>query len=276
MLTVLAELNLSIAARAYWVGLKALDLGADADDAMLSQGKTEAARREMRLALTAIERLVAEMGLEWQPIPADRQLRTQVGLLRDALHYASPKALRGFGDLKPATADYLTAWRLSVSMVIETLAEAVEGAEVALREPWTPDIGGLDANALNRHQRPALNGFANAFAAELLLVEAQGLAARPPTHPTIASPYTDPDLARILAITRALGAHLDRLASAFALSVPRRATAATIVQRSMHHARDCLNQLSDEASALGNARASVFAGLSVSAGLNLMLALNLT
>jgi hypothetical protein len=103
----------------------------------------------MRLALTAIERLVAEMGLEWQPIPADRQLRTQVGLLRDALHHASPEALRGFGDLKPATADYLSIWTQSVTMAIETLAEAVEGtvAEVGLRESWTPDIGGLDANS---------------------------------------------------------------------------------------------------------------------------------
>jgi hypothetical protein len=150
VLSALAELNLSITARAYWVGLNALDLEAGASDAPPSRPKTETARREMRLALTAIERLVAEMGLEWQPIPADRQLRTQVGLLRDALHHASPKALQGFGNLKPATADCLSIWTQSVTMAIETLTEAVEGtvAAVALRESWTPDIGGLDANAL--------------------------------------------------------------------------------------------------------------------------------
>ena len=278
MLAALTALNLSIAARAYWIGLQALDLGPAAANAPAFQSKTETARREMRLALTAIERLVAEMGLEWQPIPADRQLRTQVGLLRDALHHASPEALRGFGDLKPATADYLSIWTQSVTMAIETLAEAVEGtvAEVALRESWTPDIGGLDANALNRCQRPALHGFASAFAAELLLAEAQGQAALPPGHPTISSPYDGQEMARILAVACTLEAWLGALTSAFTLSVPRCASTATIVHRSMHDALECLRQLSSAASVLGDTRASALAGLSVTTSHNLMLALNLT
>lgn len=39
MSAALTALNLSIAARAYWVGLKALDLGVDAADAPLSGRK---------------------------------------------------------------------------------------------------------------------------------------------------------------------------------------------------------------------------------------------
>lgn len=277
-MTALAELNLSIAARAYWVGLKALDLGVDAADAPIAGRKVEIARQEMKLALAAIERLVMETGLAWQSIPVDRFLRTQVGLLRDALHYASPEVLRGFGALQPATADYLSTWRPSVIVVIQALARAVEGQAVEMEtiELWAPAIGDLDTNALTRYQRPALNGFANAFAADLLLAEAQGRAALPPAHPTISSPYDEQEMARIFAVACVLEARLDTMTSAFALSAPRGVTAAFIVQRSMRHAQDCLNQVSDEASALGDARASAFAGLSVSAGRHLMLALNLT
>lgn len=277
MSAALAALNLSIAARAYWVGLKALDLGVDAADAPLSGRKAAIARQEMKLALAAIERLVVATGLAWQPIPVDRLLRTQVGLLRDALHYASPEVLQGFGALKPATVDFLSAWRQSVIMVIEALARAVEGKAVEMETIalWSPAIGDLDTDALTRYQRPALNGFANVFAADLLLVEAQGRAALPPGHPTIASPYDGGEMARMLAVARVLEARLDMLTSAFALKVSRGVTAAIVVQRSLRHAQDCLNQLSDEASIVGDARAPAFADLSVSAGQNYILALNL-
>jgi len=270
-------LNLSIAARAYWIGLKALYLGANAVAAPISRSKTEAARREMKLALAAIEHLAAEMGLEWQSLPVDRQLRTQVGLLQDALYYASPEALRGFGSLKPATADGVLAWRRSAMTVIETLANAVEGKQTQMEslDLEMSAVGTLDTNALNRYQRSALDSFANAFAIDLLLLKAQSLAVLPPGHPTMSSPYDKQEMEQILAVASALEARLDTLISAFALSTPLGTAAVTVVHRSMHDAQECLRQLSGEASVLGDARAPEFARLSVMTGRNLMLALNL-
>jgi len=274
----LAALNFSIAARAYWVGLKALDLGVDATDAALSQPRTEAARREMRVTLAAIERLAARMDLTWQTIPLDRQLQTQVGMLIDTMYYASPEAVQGYGFLKPAATDYLSAWRQPVMMVMETLEEAVEGrgTEAEPLVPEMPAVGDLGADALSKDQRSALNGFVNAFAADLLLAEARSLATLPPGHPTIVSPYSELDLARILAGTHALEACLNALTSAFALGAFQCATVATIVQRAVYHARDCLRQVSGAASALGDRRTPAFAKLSIAAGRDYLLALNLT
>jgi len=278
LLAARAALNLSIAARAYWVALQALNIGAAAPDAPIARHKAEVAHQEMDQARAAIERLMADIGLAWQIIPVDRLLRTQVGLLRDALYYASPEALQGFGALQPATADFLASWREVVLTVITALARAVEGESTTVEtSAWAAAANGdLGADALSQYQRPALNGFAHAFAADLLLAEALSQAAWPPSHPTFTSPYDAPAVAQMLAITRILDGQLAAFVSALSLSTRRGAAAATIVQRSLRHAQDCLAQVSNEAGDLGDARAPMFAGLSVTAGHNLLLALNLT
>ncbi len=273
--TNLAALNLSIAARSYWVGLQALDLGAHTTDNPIAPQKAESARRELESALAAIEKLTATAGLEWQTIPIDRLLRTQVGRLRDSLYYASPAALGGFGTVDLLAADYLSAWSQAANPMIDVLADAVEGRRGKTTVPGTRAGAGRDTPKLSAHQRPALTGFARAFGSHLLLFRARGQAALPPSHPTLASPYDRVALLEMLEGASSLQAHLHTLTSAFAINVPLGATAAALVQRSMHDALECLGQLARLAGAQNGDWTVSCARLCVLAAQHQTLALNL-
>jgi len=272
--TDLAALNLSIAARSYWVGLQALDLGAHTTDNPIAPRKAEFARHELESALAAIEELTATAGLDWQPVPIDRLLRTQVGRLRDSLYYASPAALEGFGTVDLLTADCLSEWSRSANPMIDVLEYAVEGRTGKAYTPGEPAGAGCDTPELSVHQRPALTGFARAFASHLLF-RARGQAALPPSHPTIASPYDMAALLEMLEGASRLQAHLRALTAAFALNVPLGATAAALVQRSMHDALECLGQLTRLPGTQNDDWPVSCARLCVLAGQHQTLALNL-
>jgi hypothetical protein len=274
----LSALNLSIAARAYRIGLRVLDLGESAAVSSTPDHRVEIVRHETTAILRVIEQQMVYLGMEWRNIPVDRQIRTQVGLLQDSLYYAGPEALKGFGELTPAATDYLVSWRRSTMAMLGDLANAVERTQMAAETAATRLAvdGSPLADTLNKYQCLALNAFAQPFAADLMLAEAQGLAALPPGHPTVVSPYTDREMEQIFTVLGVLGPGLNMLISAFALDVSWRRTSAVLVHRLAYQAEECLSQVSDRVSRAGDARASAFASLSLRARQGLTLTLNLT
>ena len=274
----LIELHLSIAARAYYVAMKALEVGANVADSIRSEQQFQATRLATHLALVDMECLATEINLTWQPVPVDRQLRTQAGILRDALHHASPETLRGFGALKPEATGYLAIWRRSAVETVVALAQAIEGDATEGTLPSDPSRTGnrAAADALNSYQRMALRGFAEAFASELLLVRAYTIAALPPGHPTITSPYSEQQIQGILAAVGALEMCVHALTSASVIAIPPSRAAAVIALHQMQQAKSCTDLAGQEANRLGDAHLRKLAELSIAAGRLQMLALNLT
>ncbi len=209
----MVALDLSIAARAYCVAGGVLKSNAGLTTFPRNQRLIGA----IAVANAGIEDLMVEFDLAWQAVPVKRFLRTQLDLLSDALGYASPDALRGYGPLNENAAACLATWHSTLQKLVRTSAQHVEVHENERSpEGQNPfqELSEPCSVVFSSHQRTAINSFLQAFSKDLLLLRSYALAGTPPILPVFISNYTREDVSQILACAHTLNAYLETSATA--------------------------------------------------------------
>lgn len=221
--------NLSIAARAYAVSKEGCNLTSHRHD--LSR------RAQLLLIPPAIEEaeatiaeLVAALDLTWHPIPLIRYMRTQVNELRDALAYARPAAIRGYGQLAADVEEYLTCaqrdlqqWQSQVARQIEAPSHTHTPAG-ADAEDWA-----LPVNALTMHQHRALHTCIQTSMQETLLLHSYTLCARAPRLPIFQTSFTAAEIDSILRLVEQMEYRLETMAATLGLSISWRDACAELI-----------------------------------------------
>ncbi len=248
-----ARLNFSAAGRAYWLAqvitVPFLDSPGPAEraNAFLTVAQV------IEQARAGLEELASQMKVRWHPLPLERFLRTQVGMLQDLLPYARPEALRGYGALDSRLSADLERWQERASATINSLAEAV-GAETVRALPSSPgELAPLadHREALNAHQRIALEGFLAACARELILTHAYAASCTATASALVAhlftSAYAEERVGRILTAQAAIRDCLQMLAIATGASLSWRDAAADAIVYHLRQAEECIAFVSQAA-----------------------------
>jgi hypothetical protein len=269
-------LDLSVAARAYSVATRALELLRDRTSSLQFRERVQAAQDVVTTANCRVETLMARLDLHWQTAPVARFLRSQLDLLKDALEYARPEAIGEYGDLEATAGLHLDRRYRLTSILLGKLERVIErqvpdwDVEEATPVETPSAIGALTAN-----QRTALRSCLLVLAKELVLLQSYALSATPPHPPAFTSAYCPAHIFQILSQVHEVEACLDVTGVTLAVAVPWPAAVAQLAVHYTARAEESAQQVLHMISQSANQHLQLAAAFYQSAHLAYRTSLNL-